>query len=1557
MTDWNPPIASQRLRAICSAASLLLAAVRNQRLTAFNRWGLVLLGICTSFIGGAGVSLAAEPGTNVPAFVVKTWRTSDGLPQNAVLALAQTRDGYLWVGTRGGLARFDGVRFRSYGLADGLKGLNIWSLAEDGQGGLWIGTLGGGLSHWHDGKITTWTTADGLAHNDVMALAAAGPGAVWVGTKRGLQHYGPKGFATVGDAADLRREVVALATDREGGLWLTGEGSGLYYCKAGRCELMPGPPELPKVNSYSLVVDAAGDLWISPGNGFVFRRQRMGAWTVFTQKDGVPYEFIRSLAQGATGEIWGASPNAGLYVFREGRFHAVAGMNSSARSVLLSREGVLWAGTPASGLCRLTPKRLAAYLVGQEDRPVTVTSLVEATPGEFLVATYGNGLFRGSLNRLESVQIEKTLVDRPHLTSVLKMREGVVWVGGAGVLARRAPGAAAFQTISFTHNLVALCEGADGSLWLGSREGELLHLVDDKPQSVARGSMGALVSALISGEGTALWVATQGAGLVRWENGRVQRWTTKEGLPTDVVRALHRDAAGTLWIGTAGGGIAWLEAGRIRVVNSQSGLADDFISQILEDADENLWLGGHHGISRVSKRELRAVASGQVVAVHPLVLDETDGMLSAECTGGTSPAGWRSASGTLHFSTMRGVAVVNPAQFGSAPSPPAVRIEEVKLDGKTIPLSGGRLSLPPGPRELQINYTAFNYAKPEQMRFRYRLAGRDEQWEEVNRARSVRFSQLRSGDYTFQVSAANQDGRWHETGASLAFTVQPFFWQTVWFRIVGALLLIASGGGAVWRLVRARLRRAEFRKAILDSVGAQIAVLDDRGVIVAVNARWLQFALENPTRTSELPSNVGIGANYLEICRPGSGESAESAKAAVDGIQEVLAGRMKSFSLEYACHSPQQQRWFSMNVTPLGRAGQSVVISHVDITNRKQAEESTRNAQELMAAIFNSVPGLLYLYTTEGRLVRWNRQHEELTGYTSEELLNFPIQDWFAKEDQIQLAQEFSKVLSEGSTLVEMNLRLKNGEMVPYSFTGTKVIIDGKPCLVGIGINISERKRVEEANRNAHELMAAVFNSVPGLLYLYAEDGRLVQWNKQHEEMTGFTAEELLKRRARDWYDEEDLSTFDAAIRRIFSEGYAEAEMKLIHKNGERVPYFLTGSKLIIDGKPHLVGIALDISARKKAEELLRTTEARYRDIFEGAIEGIFRSSLQGEIMAANPALAQMLGYDSPEDLIRAVHDTGSQVWADLTERSQFVRLLEERSVVRAYECQFKRRDGTNIWVSLSSRVVRDSTGRVACFEGFIADITERKQAEQELQQQRDELAHLSRVTMLGELSGALAHELNQPLTAILSNAQAAQRFLAHDPPVLAELRDILADIVAEDQRAGEVIRRLRLLLKKSEFRHQSLDLNDVVQEVLKLVRNDLVNRGVTAQMELAPDPPAISGDRVQLQQVVINMVMNACHAMTEAAPADRALVLRTTVSDGEGVRVEITDRGCGIPPEHLERIFAPFFTTRPEGMGMGLAVCRTIISAHGGKMGARNNAERGATFYFTIPAQSEPSL
>jgi PAS domain S-box-containing protein len=305
-------------------------------------------------------------------------------------------------------------------------------------------------------------------------------------------------------------------------------------------------------------------------------------------------------------------------------------------------------------------------------------------------------------------------------------------------------------------------------------------------------------------------------------------------------------------------------------------------------------------------------------------------------------------------------------------------------------------------------------------------------------------------------------------------------------------------------------------------------------------------------------------------------------------------------------------------------------------------------------------------------------------------------------------------------------------------------------------------------------------------------------------------------------------------------------------------------------------------------------------------------------------------------------------------DRESVLRAVENSLRTGAeYRCEYRvlLPDGQLHWIAGRGHVEFNGAGRPVRMRGASLDITKRKQAEEQAGRQRNEMAHLARVSTLGELSGSIAHELNLPLSSILSNAQAAQRVLAHGDADLAEVREILNDIVSEDKRAGEVIHRLRQWLKKDEVQHHSLQINEVVEDVLKLIRSDLVNHKVTVDTELARHLPTVTGDPVQLQQVLVNLVVNACDAITDCTTPERRLLIRTGIeNDGSAVLVSVSDRGDTIPEEKLEQIFEPFFTTKANGMGLGLSVCRTIITAHRGKLWATNNPDRGATFHFSLP-------
>lgn len=304
-------------------------------------------------------------------------------------------------------------------------------------------------------------------------------------------------------------------------------------------------------------------------------------------------------------------------------------------------------------------------------------------------------------------------------------------------------------------------------------------------------------------------------------------------------------------------------------------------------------------------------------------------------------------------------------------------------------------------------------------------------------------------------------------------------------------------------------------------------------------------------------------------------------------------------------------------------------------------------------------------------------------------------------------------------------------------------------------------------------------------------------------------------------------------------------------------------------------------------------------------------------------------------------------------------KLIVGKAIARAigegspYEIEFRivRPNGEIRWVMGKGEVLFDDSGRPIRMLGVNVDITERKQAELVTQAQRQELWHLSRVGILGELSGALAHELNQPLTAILSNAQAAQRFLNKDPTNLTEVHEILRDIIEQDKRAGDVIARLRAMLKKGEIERVPVNLNEITRDVLGLAHSELVRRHVTVTTHLSRYLPNVKGDRVQFQQVLLNLILNAVEAMATDESTDRKLNVTTASNGNLGVELSVADCGTGIPSDRLDRIFEPFYTTKKDGLGLGLAISRSIIVAHGGQLWVTNNPDRGTTFHLSLPS------
>ncbi len=371
---------------------------------------------------------------------------------------------------------------------------------------------------------------------------------------------------------------------------------------------------------------------------------------------------------------------------------------------------------------------------------------------------------------------------------------------------------------------------------------------------------------------------------------------------------------------------------------------------------------------------------------------------------------------------------------------------------------------------------------------------------------------------------------------------------------------------------------------------------------------------------------------------------------------------------------------------------------------------------------------------------------------------------------------------------------------------------------------------------------------------------------------------------------------------------------------------------------------------RAKAMEAIKKSEIKYRGLYESMMDGYVVVDMDGVIQAFNDSYRAMTGY-SPEELRKLTY-------RDITpdkSRAMEQWIIEEQVLIRGYselyEKEYRRKDGTLLPVELRTFLLKDELGKNIGMWAIVRDITTRKQIELELQKLREELAHAGRVSMLGEITSALAHEINQPLAAILANAEVAKRFLFRETVDTKEIAEILDDIIRDDKRASDVVSKVRAFVKKEKLRHEPLDLNLVIHQLVDLIRSDTLLQGLSIAMDLSPDPAMVHGDSIQLQQVILNLILNGAAAMREVTPDRRKIVVRTTMLDGRTVKASVTDFGTGVDEGQIKRIFEPFYTTKAEGLGVGLSISQTIIKDHGGNMEASNNQEGGAVFSFILPA------
>ncbi|HUD48345.1 MAG TPA: two-component regulator propeller domain-containing protein [Candidatus Baltobacteraceae bacterium] len=576
--------------------------------------------------GNAGLMI----GRGQLPFTFRVWQREQGLPQNFVRALAQTKDGYLWVGSDAGVSRFDGARFVSYGLPEGFQTGPAQTLLGDGQGALWIGSVGRGLGRWQKGQFTVFTTRDGLPSDSVNALAEDAQGRIWIGTEGGLAVWRNGHLNTFNGPKELAgKPVTALFSDHRGTVWIGAKGAGVFSLQGGK--LLPVHDAVFDhllQDPHCLLVDREGRPWVGAGEDSVLYREG-GHWRPYRLPHHLARHYVSALAEDPDGTVWAGSVSEGLFQFKHGKLVAVnAGSGLSGNLVealLVDREGKLWVGTHG-GLNRLRPKNLCVISYNEGLGNGAVQGLAEAAPGKIWASKSSEGLYFWDGRYFRPLPAAGLSPGDDRVGALLMAKDGSCWMGGArGLLQfKDVPDVESVAGLPSLTNLdvSALGQDAQGRLWLGTRQGELWWQDKEKWMAQTKGPRVHAITAIVPERDGSTWVGTAGDGLFSVEGNADGHWMKQKGLLSDWIRTLYLDAEDTLWIGTGGGGgLSRLQRvdGKVATFTTREGLPDNTISQILEDDAGKLWLGGDRGIVCVSKRELEDLAAQKIKAVYPQV--------------------------------------------------------------------------------------------------------------------------------------------------------------------------------------------------------------------------------------------------------------------------------------------------------------------------------------------------------------------------------------------------------------------------------------------------------------------------------------------------------------------------------------------------------------------------------------------------------------------------------------------------------------------------------------------------------------------------------------------------------------------------------------------------------------------------------------------------------------------------------------------------------------------------------------------------------------------------
>lgn len=775
------------------------------------RAGTILLALLSCHLWLAQQTFALDPAKSFSQYKQIIWNEEKGLPQSLVLAMVQTRDGYLWFATLEGLVRFNGSSFKVFDLNNTptFKTNFISSILEDRSGNLWVGT-GKGLYIYQDGEFSVYTTENGLSQDFVNTLYEDSKGNLWMVTGGKLTCL-KDGKITSYDTKDgILSGVnnITLVEDADGGLWI-GTNQGLFHFLNDQFKPMTVADGFIAKRANIVFRDKDNRLLIGTENGLWHLENGK-----FISDERFKGKSVRTIRNDQAGALWVAGDFGIIRIFGNmiTALENRKGFSSGIFTMLEDTEGSFWLGTQTDGVIQLVESKFASYTTADGLLDDLVFSIYQNEQKDIWISTQ-KGLSRFRNNIFDLNLTSRNGLPEIRMSCVFADKDGNLWVGTAKGLIHlqnnRVVPVKGIENLSDKVILV-LHKDSENNLWIGtnsglsvydlqSKSGEIISY--DKPEQLRN----ARIYSIIGNRSKGLWLGTN-KGLFYLKDDQMTAFPMEDGSANNMVMSLYEDESGVLWIGTFGGGLVRLKDGKFSFVNSRNGLFNDIAYTILPDDNGNLWISCNRGIFRVSKTSVNDFLDGKRQDIESAAFGTTDGMKSAETNGGFQPSALKAHDGKLWFPTIRGLVVIDPHNIAKNLKPPPVYLETVMVDSKTASMNTNE-SFEADTQRLEFRFAALSFIAPEKVNYRYRLEGYDNDWMNAGNHQEAFYTNLPPGNYTFRVIASNNDGVWNETGANYSFDIKPHIYET-WLFLVACLFAVGIIIAAVhFRRVRSlRLR-------------------------------------------------------------------------------------------------------------------------------------------------------------------------------------------------------------------------------------------------------------------------------------------------------------------------------------------------------------------------------------------------------------------------------------------------------------------------------------------------------------------------------------------------------------------------------------------------------------------------------------------------------------------------------------------------------------------------------------------------------------------------------